>query len=53
MDAINDIIEKVCTHMKKILDAWVKGVGVQKGPKTALFQTLRSISAKMSNNFEK
>ena len=25
MDAVNDIIEKVCAHMKKILDAGVWG----------------------------
>ena len=53
MDATNDIIEKVCGHITKMLGAGVRGVGVQKGPKMALFQTLRSISAKMSNNFEK
>ena len=47
MDAINDIIEKVCAHMKKILDAWVRGGG---GPKRAQNGTFSNFEVDFCKN---
>ena len=49
MDAINDIIEKVCAYLKKIFDAGGRGCGGPKRAQNSTFSKKRQFLEKSKN----